>query len=196
MTKLKIIHHNIRGINNKLTEFTLFINKHKPDIITLNETLTIKNNTYIPNYNTVTELQETQQIQQTVIKKYNNMRIIADRRTEQIKNYAEHLMTEVSDKSQIFLTNITAKLNAHIKHIVNFTYNVNPNILTQIHIYTKHLRHNNLDKISAKISDITYDLSETTRPDTLNEHYNYNIELSDNFTFDYEDLDETETDKT
>ena len=50
MTKLKIIHHNIRGINIKLTELTLFVNKHKPDIITLNETLTIKNNTYIPNY--------------------------------------------------------------------------------------------------------------------------------------------------
>ena len=49
MTKLKIIHHNIRGINNKITELTLFINKHKPDIITLNETSTI-NNTYIPNY--------------------------------------------------------------------------------------------------------------------------------------------------
>ena len=50
MTKLKIIHHNIRGINTKIIELTLFINKHKPDIITLNETLTIKNNTYIPNY--------------------------------------------------------------------------------------------------------------------------------------------------
>ena len=50
MTKLKIIHHNIKGINTKITELTLFINKHKPDIITLNETLTIKNNTYIPNY--------------------------------------------------------------------------------------------------------------------------------------------------
>ena len=146
--------------------------------------------------NTVTELQETQQIQQTVIKKYNNMRVIADRRTEQIKNYAEHLMNEVSDKSQNFLTNITAKLNAHKKHVVNFTYHVNPDILTQVHMYTKHLRHNNLDKISAKISDITYNLSETTGPDTLNEHYNYNIELSDNFTFDYEDLDETETDET
>ena len=48
MTKLKIIHHNIRGVNNKITVLTLFINKHKPDIITLNET-TI-NNTYIPNY--------------------------------------------------------------------------------------------------------------------------------------------------
>ena len=146
--------------------------------------------------NKVTELQETQQIQQTVIKKYNNMRIIADRRTEQIKNYAEHLMTEVSDKSQNFLTNITAKLNEHIKHIEDFTYNVNPDILTQIHIYTKHLRHNNVDKISAKIMEITRKLSETTGPDTINEHYNYNIELSDNFIFDYEDLDETETDET
>ena len=124
------------------------------------------------------------------------MRIIADRRTEQIKNYAENLMTEVSDKSQNFLTNITAKLNAHIKHVVNFTYHVNPDILTQIHMYTKHLRHNNVDKISAKIMEITDKLTETTAPDTLNEHYNYNIEISDNFIFDYEDLDETETDET
>ena len=124
------------------------------------------------------------------------MRIIADRRTEQLKNYAEHLMTEVSDKSQNFLTNITAKLNAHIQHVVDFPYHVTPDILTQVHMYTKHLRDNNLDKIAAKISDITYKLSETTGPDKLNEHYNYNIELSDNFTFDYEDLDETETDET
>ena len=50
MTKLKITHHNIRGINTKITELTLFINKHKPDIIILNETSTIINNTYIPNY--------------------------------------------------------------------------------------------------------------------------------------------------
>ena len=92
----------------------------------------------------------TQQVQQTVIKKYNNMRIIADRRTEQIKKYAENLLTGVSDKTENFLTNSTAKLNEHIKHIEDFTYRVNPEILTQIHIYTKHLRHNNVDKISAK----------------------------------------------
>ena len=124
------------------------------------------------------------------------MRILADRRTERIKNYAENLMTEVSDKTENFLTNITAKLNEHIKHIEDFTYRVNPEILTQIHIYTKHLRHNNIDKISAKIMEITHKLTGTTAPDTLNEHYNYNIELSDNFKFDYEDLDETETDQT
>ena len=41
----------------KLWELTLFINKHKPDIITLNETLTIKNNTYsqLQNYISITE---------------------------------------------------------------------------------------------------------------------------------------------
>ena len=50
MTKLKIIHHNIRGISTKITELTLSNNKHEPDIITLNETSKIKSNTYILNY--------------------------------------------------------------------------------------------------------------------------------------------------
>ena len=50
MTELKITHHNIRGLNHKLTELTLYINKHKPDIVTLNETGKIQKNTHIPHY--------------------------------------------------------------------------------------------------------------------------------------------------
>ena len=50
MTELKITHHNIRSLNHKLTELTLYINKHKPDIVTLNETGKIQKNTHIPHY--------------------------------------------------------------------------------------------------------------------------------------------------
>jgi exonuclease III len=39
---LKIMHHNIRGLENKLTELTIMIDEHKPDIITLNESLQLK----------------------------------------------------------------------------------------------------------------------------------------------------------
>ena len=39
MTNLKIIHHNIRGLNNKLNDLKIFIQENKPDIITINETL-------------------------------------------------------------------------------------------------------------------------------------------------------------
>jgi exonuclease III len=37
-SKLKIVHWNCNSINNKQEEFKYFIYKHKPDIITLNET--------------------------------------------------------------------------------------------------------------------------------------------------------------
>ena len=50
MTELKITHHNIGGLNHKLAELTLYINKHKPDIATLNETGKIQKNTHIPHY--------------------------------------------------------------------------------------------------------------------------------------------------
>ena len=38
MTNLKIIHHNIRGLNNKLNDLKIFIQENQPDIITINET--------------------------------------------------------------------------------------------------------------------------------------------------------------
>jgi len=50
MNNLTIIHHNIRSLNDKLTELKLFIEIHQPDIITLNESLQIKQNTKIPQY--------------------------------------------------------------------------------------------------------------------------------------------------
>ena len=50
MFELKITQHNIRGLNHKLTELTLYINKHKPDIVTLNETGKIQKNTHLPHY--------------------------------------------------------------------------------------------------------------------------------------------------
>ena len=39
INSIKIAHHNIRGITNKLTSLKLFIQQHKPHIITFNETL-------------------------------------------------------------------------------------------------------------------------------------------------------------
>ena len=47
---LTIMHHNIRGLNNKINELKILIDTHQPDIITLNETLNIKPNTKIKNY--------------------------------------------------------------------------------------------------------------------------------------------------
>ena len=52
MYSLKIIHHNIRSLKNKLHE--IFIISHKPAILTLNETFKINLNTRIPNY-TITQ---------------------------------------------------------------------------------------------------------------------------------------------
>ena len=51
INKIKIAHHNIRGISNKLTSLNLFIQQHKPHIITFNETLLKTNKKYmIPGY--------------------------------------------------------------------------------------------------------------------------------------------------
>ena len=48
---IKIAHHNIRGITNKLTSLNIFIQQHKPHIITFNETLLkTKKNYIIPGY--------------------------------------------------------------------------------------------------------------------------------------------------
>ena len=55
MYNLKIVHHNIRNLNDKINELKLFIHT-QPDIITLNETLTIKPSLKIPNY-TITQPQ-------------------------------------------------------------------------------------------------------------------------------------------
>ena len=54
MTNLKIIHHNIRGLNNKLNDLTIFIQENQPVIITIHETLKIKPDTKIYNY-TITQ---------------------------------------------------------------------------------------------------------------------------------------------
>ena len=54
MTNVKIIHHNIRGLNNKINDLKIFIQENQPDIITINETLKIKPNTKIFNY-TITQ---------------------------------------------------------------------------------------------------------------------------------------------
>ena len=88
-------------------------------------------------------------------------------------------MIDVSQQTEEYLKAITDKLNEHIKHIEDFTYRINPEILIQIHIYTKHLRHNNVDKISTKIMEITLKLTETTAPDTLKAQYYYNIPKED-----------------
>ena len=50
MNQLIIAHHNIRSINDKIHELKLFIQENKPDIITLNETVTINNKTKIYGY--------------------------------------------------------------------------------------------------------------------------------------------------
>ena len=51
VASLKIAHHNIRGIKNKLTSLNIFIERHEPHIITFNETLLNKNQPkLIPGY--------------------------------------------------------------------------------------------------------------------------------------------------
>ena len=47
MYNLIIAHDNIRSLNDKINELKIFIEINKPDIITLNETITIKENTKI-----------------------------------------------------------------------------------------------------------------------------------------------------
>ena len=54
MYNQKIVHHNIRSLTDNINELKLFIHKHQPGIITLNETLTIKPSLKIPNY-TITQ---------------------------------------------------------------------------------------------------------------------------------------------
>ena len=56
MYKLKIMHRNIRSLNDKINELKIFIHTHQPDIITLNETLKIKPSLKIPN-DTITQPQ-------------------------------------------------------------------------------------------------------------------------------------------
>ena len=50
MYNLTIAHHNIRGLNHKLTELKYFLQTNKPDIMTFNETNKIKPKTKIPGY--------------------------------------------------------------------------------------------------------------------------------------------------
>ena len=54
MNNFTIMHHNIRGLNHKLTELKLIISTYEPDVITINESYRIKENTKIPNY-TITQ---------------------------------------------------------------------------------------------------------------------------------------------
>ena len=70
MYNLKIVHHNIRSLNDKINELKLFIHIHQPDIITLNETLTIKPSLKIPNY-TITQPQNNIDIGVAIIHRNN-----------------------------------------------------------------------------------------------------------------------------
>ena len=54
MYNIKIAHHNIRSLSDKIHELKIFITTHNPDIITLNETYKIKPTLKIPNY-TITQ---------------------------------------------------------------------------------------------------------------------------------------------
>ena len=54
MYNIKIAHHNIRSLSDKIHELEIFITTHNPDIITLNETYKIKPSLKIPNY-TITQ---------------------------------------------------------------------------------------------------------------------------------------------
>ena len=49
--KLKIAHHNIRGINNKISELKIYLQQNKPDILTINESGKINPKTIIKGYN-------------------------------------------------------------------------------------------------------------------------------------------------
>ena len=44
------MHHNVRGLLNKLSEFKLHLKINNPDIVTLNETGPGLDNIKIPNY--------------------------------------------------------------------------------------------------------------------------------------------------
>ena len=73
MYNIKIAHHNIRSLNDKIHQLKSFIETNQPDIITLNETYKIKPNTIIKNY-TIT--QPTNNIDQGVaIIHKNNLNI-------------------------------------------------------------------------------------------------------------------------
>ncbi len=51
MTKLKIAHHNIRSINNKIYDLRIYLQNNKPDILTINESGKINPQTKFQNYN-------------------------------------------------------------------------------------------------------------------------------------------------
>ena len=80
------------------------------------------------------ELQNTQRLQQSQIEILNNIRPRTEERIERVKN---NITTHnyINKHTAQYLTDITNKLNEHIKHIEDFTYRVSPEILTQIHIH-------------------------------------------------------------
>ena len=103
MMGLKIMHHNIRGLNHKLNELKIHLKIHEPDIITINECLKIKNTTKIPNYTICQPNNNTGQGVAIIHKNNLNIEIL-----DQIITTKEHtnlhfsiLLTTPKDKIQI-----------------------------------------------------------------------------------------------
>ena len=103
MNKLKIAHHNIRSINDKIQELKLFIQINKPDIITFNETVKITPKTKIYGYNLTQPINNTGQ-GVAILYKYNiNIQELPPITTNEPTNNLQHsiLITTVQTKDTI-----------------------------------------------------------------------------------------------
>ena len=106
---IKIAHHNIRGLTSKLTSLNLFIQQHKPHIITFNETLQKINKKYlIPGY-TISYPKEFKG-QGVAIAYLNTIKNIEEieqiKTTKQTDNIHHSILINTEDKQQFQITTI------------------------------------------------------------------------------------------
>ena len=109
MINIKVAHHNIRGIANKLTSLKLFIQKHQPHIITFNETLLKTTKKYlIPGYTiTFPKVITGQGVAIAYINLIKNVEEIEQINTTKATDNIHHsILINTEDNQQIQITTI------------------------------------------------------------------------------------------
>ena len=59
---------------------------------------------------TITEIKDTQRLQQSLINMTNNIRTRTEERIERVKNNVENIVIDVAQQSEQYLTDITDKV--------------------------------------------------------------------------------------
>ena len=109
--------------------------QHKPDITQQqqNTKLTEIQKPLTTLQQKITETQDTQRLQQTLINMINTLRSGTEDTIEKVKGNVGNIAIYVAQSTAKYLTDITDKLNEHIKHVEDCTYRISPEILTQTH---------------------------------------------------------------